>query len=108
MRIRGSGGLNGSYNSGFEPAKDVDKEYNIGNGRVDFLIRRDALIPVELKVWREESKRLDLSSWKDQARRYPHDLRTAAGYLVIVNVSNSERLEPASDLPVAQSAERGI
>ena len=90
------------FDSGFEPAKDVDKEYNIGNGRVDFLIRRDALIPVELKVWREKSKRLDLSSWKDQARRYPHDLRTAAGYLVIVNVSNSERLEPALKLPVAQ------
>lgn len=79
------------FDAGVEPA-DAGREFTSTNGRVDFLLRGDVPVAVELKLWKDASSLSDLRKWVVQASQYPRDLGGMKhGYLVIANLS-AERL----------------
>jgi|GEM_PF-3732099 len=85
------------FDSGIE-FRDQGREHHTAKGRVDFLLRTDEPVAVELKVWRDTTSFGALRAWATQALRYPADLGIKSAYLVIANVSEKKRLEPAPAL----------
>ena len=86
--------------------EEVNREAHSAGGRVDFLLRGDLLIPVELKLWRgsHDSHRLSHDRAPAQAARYARDFRVPRSYLVVVCPVGEERL----DLPPAGHTGDGI
>ena len=88
------------FDSGVE-MEDIGREaYAAGTGRVDFLLRGNMFVPVELKLWRGAvgNGRLAAASAPAQAARYVRDFQVPRGYLVVVVANGAtERLELPRD-----------
>jgi hypothetical protein len=96
------------FDSGLEPYRGFDRELHVGPGCVDFVIRGEEPVPVELKLWKGGSKP-GIDGWTYQARTYGTDMRVRRAYLVIAHTSTEERLEPAGALASGDPIElRGI
>lgn len=76
---------------------EINREQPLSGGAVDFLLRKDEAVPVELKVWRGPGPRL-LSAWAFQTGRYVDGVPGRRAYLVIANLSEDKRLSPGADL----------
>lgn len=80
------------FDQGLDPL-EINREYDVARGRVDFLLRTGEPVPVELKVWRSKGAQ-KLSPWTYQARTYATGLRMTRAYLVVVNTSDEARVVP--------------
>ncbi|MES2641067.1 MAG: hypothetical protein V4850_16370 [Myxococcota bacterium] len=85
------------FDAGLDPHTGFDRELPIARGRVDFLLRENEPVPVELKLWRGGTTP-GVSAWTYQARTYGAQMRVRRAYLVVADASTEERLAPAGAL----------
>lgn len=91
------------FDSGFN-LNDASREVATAQGRADFVIRRGAIVPVELKVWsNEDGLGQKPIFWGVQASDYPRDLSLTTAYLVVVCVDENVRLALAPELQAPKS-----
>lgn len=79
------------FDSGIE-FSDQGREHHARRGRVDFLLRDEEAVAVELKVWRGSASLTELQGHVHQARTYPREFGIRVAYLVILAVSTENRL----------------
>lgn len=81
------------FDAGVEP-HESGRESQTTKGRVDFLLRGEVPVAVELKLWQDKSSLPDVRHWCRQAADYPRDLGILHGYLIIANLSDARLVVP--------------